>query len=150
MSGHSEHADLQKQVDELKSALDALYMPKHLEMIQKKVGTIEHNTRSARDSMTVCYSVTFCTVFMFMILCVGMMYMMYKMNYFKFMLRQNVFGRHVKPRTCYACYRPWRNKRFQRQELAKECFSAPECEPLGPEQVPMTSTMAQIDECSSD
>jgi hypothetical protein len=116
---------ISRDIDNIKSALSSLYVPKHFDSLMKKVGSIEENTQKAQASMNTCYNATFFIFMMFVLLCLGTVYVIWRMNYFKFLFRQNLYGRYARPKTCYACYRPWR-KRARRGPMIKENFSSPE------------------------
>jgi len=116
---------LSKDINNLKSALASLYVPKHFDSLMKKVGSIEENTAKAQASMNTCYNATFFIFMMFLLFTLGVVYIIWRMNYFKFLFRQNLHGRYTRPKACYACYRPWR-KRACRSAPIKDHFSAPE------------------------
>ena len=118
-------AELKKEIESIKSNLAALYVPKHFDNMMKKIGTIDRHVRQSHESMSFCFYVSLFTCLFFILLVVVMAFVMWKMNYFKFMLRQNKFGRFTRPRKCYACYRPWKKSKFQ-EETSKENFSSPE------------------------
>lgn len=135
---------IQKDVDEIKEALENLYVPKHLDSMGKKIGLIERNSAYTRESMHICYAVSFLTLFVFVVLICGIIYILWKLNYLKFLLRQNVYGRFKKPRACYACYRPWRGKKFRDVEHHKGHFSDPGCTAAEMYTVPMPNDVSDL------
>jgi len=119
--------ELQRDMQQVKSLLSNLYVPKHLDLMMKKIGNIEQSTIKAQESMSTCYMITFVMVFLFTILLLGVAYIMWRMNYFKFLARQNIFRRYSRPRSCYSCYRPWKAKGARVTEtVSKGSFSSPE------------------------
>lgn len=119
--------ELAREVANLKSYLSSLYVPKHIDNMVKKVGHIELGVQRVQESMATCYNITFFLVFLFLLILLGVVYVLWRMNYFKFLSRQNLFRRYRRPSSCYACYRPWR-KSTQRHHtaVAKGSFSSPE------------------------
>jgi len=118
---------LNKDVEDLKSTVAHLYIPKHLEAMMKKVGNIEQNVAKAHDSMMTCYYITFFIVILFVIFTFGVVYVLWRMNYFKFLLRHNKFGHYARPKSCISCFRPWKkNYTTQADSLMKKSFSSPE------------------------
>lgn len=119
--------DLSRDVEHMKSTLSHFYIPKHFDSLMKKVGTMEQNILRAQESMNTCYHVTFFIVILFLILTFATVYIIWRMNYFKLVLRQNKFGRYTRPKSCYACYRPWRKTALRNTEnVSKGSFSSPE------------------------
>jgi hypothetical protein len=118
---------LTKDVEDLKSTVAHLYIPKHLETMMRKVGSIEQNVLKAHESMVTCYYVTFFIVILFVICTFAAVFILWRMNYFKFLLRHNKFGRYTRPRSCYSCWRPWKkNYTTQAESQMKASFSSPE------------------------
>lgn len=126
LNTQSELEHLRQDVDNLRSSISALYIPKHFDNLMKKVGDIESSTKKAEASMATCYNWTFFMMLLFVLLCLGVVYVIWRMNYFKFLFRQNLFGRFQKPKTCFACFRPWRRRSKARMTWIKKSMSAPE------------------------
>lgn len=118
--------DLNRKVTNLESYLSNLYVPKHMDSMLKKVGNIEMGVQRAQESMATCYNITFFLVFVFLLLLLGVVYLLWRLNYFKFLTRQNLFRRYTRPKSCYACYRPWRKSAQRRTDMTKGSFSSPE------------------------
>ncbi len=118
--------ELEKDVDNLKSLMANLYIPKHFDSLMRKVGSIESHMVRAQNSMTTCYNVTFFVVFLFTLLLLGVVYIIWRMGYFKFFTRHNVFRRYARPKSCYACYRPWKKSGARKEAVIKGSFSSPE------------------------
>jgi len=116
---------LKKEVENIKSLLSNLYVPKHFDSLMKKIGNIERNVYRAHESMNTCYYVTFFIVLLFAVLVFACIYIIWRMNYFKFLLRHNKFARFTRPSSCYTCYRPWRKHQTHSSTL-KNSFSSPE------------------------
>lgn len=138
-------AELSREVENLKAYLSNLYVPKHMDSMLKKVGHIEWGVQRAQESMSTCYHITLFLVFLFVLILLGLVYVMWRFNYFKFLCRQNRFGRYQKPRTCYACYRPWRGRASRQAEPKKGHFSAPELRHESREEVPSLEVVREAD-----
>lgn len=118
--------DLAREVANIKSYLSSLYVPKHMDSMLKKVGHIEMGVQRVQESMATCYNITFFLVFLFLLILLGLVYMLWRRNYFKFLSRHNLFQRYRRPKSCYACYRPWRKAQQRHTSVAKGSFSSPE------------------------
>lgn len=119
--------ELSKDMENMKSALSNFYVPKHFDSLMKKVGNMEQNIMKAHESMTTCYYITFFIVVLFLIVALAAVYIIWRMNYFKLLLRHNKFGRYTRPKSCYACFKPWRkNYTTNAETCVKSSFSSPE------------------------
>lgn len=114
--------DLQRQINELRE-----YSPQraHYDQLTQKVTMINEHTAAALESMNFCFYVCILTSVLFLFTVLVGVYVLRNFNYFKFMLRQNRFGRFTRPRSCYACYRPWRKLRVEPSGI-KPSLSSPE------------------------
>lgn len=137
--------NLEQRVNDLHNMVNSLYVPKHFETLMAKIGKMESAVQQSQQTMNNCYSITFFIVFLFIILVLVGVYVLLKMNVFRFLMRQNKFGNTTRPSTCFACYRPWRKRAVQKHVISKGSFSSPELlvdhdVPSGPVQVADTSS----------
>ena len=139
--------DLIKEVQSMKQVLSNMYVPAHFESMMKKVGQIEQNSSLVEHNMKVCYYITFFVLSLFVLFLVGVCYVMWRMNYFKFISRQNLMGRYARPKSCYACYRPWRKAGRKNFEMKKNSFSSPEL--MQESQAPLPPIIREKDYLSS-
>ncbi len=102
-----------------------MYVPKYFDSMMVKIGKMHEASLEAQRSMRTCYTATFFTMFMFLVLCLGTIWIIYRLDYFKYFWRLNKFGRVHQARSCYACWRPYRRRRA-RTALAKGYFSEPD------------------------
>jgi hypothetical protein len=119
-------ASVEEDIANIKSYLNELQTPKHTSTMLQKIGTVETQMQRVSDSMQTCYTLTFFITFIFVLFLACTIYALWRMNVFKFLMRQNVFGRYKRPQRCYACYRPWRKPGFKKSEFSKASFSSPE------------------------
>ena len=85
-----------EELDQLRATLAALYVPKHFDGLMKKVGTIEENTRLAKISMNTCYQTTFVVFFMFMLLAIGVVYFIWRLDLWKLWLKEGSFVKRAR------------------------------------------------------
>lgn len=116
-------ADAQKDIENIKANLSSFYIPKHFDHMMKKIGNMDRNMMRAQSDMNFCYYVSMFTFLLFLILVFVAVYIMWKMNYFRFLLRQNRFSRYTRPKSCYSCHRSWKRSE---KSVSKPSFSSPE------------------------
>lgn len=113
----------QKEIESLKSNFAALYIPKHFDNMMTKIGNMDKNMSRAQNDMGFCYFVCIFTLMLFLIAVFIGLYIMWKMNYFRLLFRQNRFSRYTRPKSCYSCHRSWKRSG---QTASKPNFSSPE------------------------
>lgn len=71
---------LSNDIQELKTNLANMYLPRHFDNMMKKVGDIEHNVEAAERHMSHCYAVVWFTFFLFVALFIGVIWMLWRLN----------------------------------------------------------------------
>lgn len=122
------HTSIRDEISNIKTLLSKMYVPNHFDSMMRKVGRMERDVAKAQQHMANCYNAVFFNFFVFTLFVVGVVYIMWRMDYFKFLFRQNVWKRFKAPKRCYACYRPWKRRLRSRYQhsFVKSSMSAPE------------------------
>ncbi len=138
--------DLAKDVETLKQQLAQLYVPKSFDNMMRKIGSIDKNVQVAQQNMSFCYYVSLFTFIIFLALLFIALYVLWRMNYFKFLLRNNRFSRFTRPRACFACHRSFHKS----TTLAKPYLSSPELMDHVSAPLPRTAYTDEVSENDSD
>lgn len=110
----------EKDIDAIKKTLQLLISNEFKENKAK-------NKSKGENSVIELVIISVVIIFLIFLFILISFYLIYKMNDISMILGYNAFGRYKRPNKCYACYRPWRHKKFGKHtEIGKPSFSSPE------------------------
>jgi uncharacterized membrane protein (DUF106 family) len=118
---------IEDDINNMKNMINQLFQPENSSNTLNKLSQIEQKFFRFKHELEIQHVFMGMTTFLLIIVILCFIYILWRLQYFKLIHQHNLFRRFFPPRKCYACYRPWRNKRFKKTEyVEKSSFSSPE------------------------
>lgn len=94
----TENEHLLSKMNELDTKMKDLYLPTHFKNVMTKIGKMEAFINKTESSVNKCYGTIFSVFVMFLIFLAAVCFVIYKVNYIRFLSTPDIYRRVFPPR----------------------------------------------------